>query len=368
MTIDSGSVDRIPVGVLGATGMVGQRIVSLLASHPWFEIVIVAASPSSAGKTYGEAMMDRWSLSTEIPRSIAPLVVKRVEEDAAAICTKVKLVFCAVDMSKEQVCALECLYAELGVGVVSNNSAHRMSPDVPVLIPEVNPEHTQIIENQRRQRGWKSGFIAVKPNCSIQSYVPVLAALADLKITDVEVTTLQAVSGAGKKLSEWPEMEDNVIPFISGEEEKSEREPLKIFGHITDQGIELASSPTISATCIRVPVSDGHLVSLSFDVQKAVESSEIIKSIQTFVPRCASYSLPSVPPQFLVYLEDENRPQTKLDRDLGKGMTVSVGRLRQRAKKGWKCVALSHNTLRGAAGGAVLMAELLHAQGYIHTN
>lgn len=356
---------KFRVGVLGATGMVGQRFVSLLANHPWFQVVVVAASPSSAGKTYVEAVTGRWHMSTDIPDSVAGLVVRSVVDDLASIAAEVDLVFSALDMDKEAIKKVEFDYAAAGVAVVSNNSAHRWTEDVPMIMPEINPGHSALIDLQRKNHGWTTGLVAVKPNCSIQSYVSVMTALKSFKPLDLGVTSLQAISGAGKTFETWPEMVDNVIPYIGGEEEKSEKEPMKIWGTVGEDGLRLADAPAINATCIRVPVSDGHMASVwsSFDVMPTKE--QFIDAVTHYRNPLAELGLPSAPAQLMQYLEEDDRPQTRLDRDYENGMGISVGRLRQVGEKEWQFVALSHNTLRGAAGGAVLMAELLVKQGYI---
>jgi aspartate-semialdehyde dehydrogenase len=355
---------KLKVGILGGTGMVGQRFATLLANHPWFEVAVVAASERSAGKTYAEALQNRWSQAGPIPDPIGKLVVKNVQE-IEAIGQAVDFVFCAVDMSKEEIRELEERYAKAEIPVVSNNSAHRFTPDVPMLIPEVNPEHLGIIAKQRARLGTKTGFIAVKPNCSIQSYVPPLHILKEFQPLKVTVSTFQAISGAGKTFKEWPEMLDNVIPFIKGEEEKSEQEPLKIWGRIEGDAIVNAAEPVIGAQCIRVPVSDGHLATVSVSFARKPERSEILKLWAEFQGRPQQLNLPSAPRQFVKYFEEENRPQTKLDRDFENGMGITVGRLREDPLFDYRFVALSHNTLRGAAGGGVLTAELLVAEGYI---
>lgn len=356
--------EKLKVGVLGATGMVGQRFVSLLAQHPWFDLTLVAASPSSAGKPYGDGVKGRWSLERPVPARIAALVV----EDAArveAIAEQVDFVFCAVDMPKDETARLEEAYARAETPVVSNNSAHRSTVDVPMMVPEVNPEHVGVIEAQRKRLGVKRGFITVKPNCSIQSYVPALHPLWRFGLERVAVCTYQAVSGAGKTLASWPEMNDNVIPFIKGEEEKSEQEPLKIWGRVAGSRIELSQEPVISSQCIRVPVSDGHLAAVFAQFQRKPPRDEVIALWRSFEGKPQTLGLPSAPRPFLTYFEDDNRPQTHLDRDLGGGMGVSIGRLRPDAIFDYRFVCLSHNTLRGAAGGAVLTAELLAAEGWL---
>lgn len=358
-------MSKIPVGILGATGMVGQRFVELLADHPWFEIKVLAASPRSRGKTYGEAVGEKWVSSKQIPNSVSPMKVFAVEDDIDYICENVRLVFSAMDLEKEQVKKIEEDYAKRGVMVVSNNSAHRWTPDVPMIIPEVNPEHLELINFQRKNRGIKTGGIVVKSNCSIQSYVPVLQAWSEFVPTEVIVTTNQAISGAGKTFESWPEMLDNVIPYIGGEEEKSELEPLKIWGKIKNGKIENAKLPVISATCIRVSVADGHMASVSVRFKNKPTKEQLIAAIKNYKNPVADLDLPSSPKDFLKYFEEEDRPQTRMDRNLGNGMTISVGRIREDKILDYKFVALSHNTLRGAAGGAVLAAELLKARGYI---
>lgn len=357
--------NKIAVGIIGATGTVGQRFIRLLSHHPWFEVTCVAASPKSAQKSYGEAVAGRWIEEIDIPQSIKKLTVYDVSADMETIAQKVQLLFSAVSMDKEEVRRLEEKYAEKDIPIVSCNSAHRWTADVPMIIPEINPHHLKIIANQRKNRNWEKGLITVKPNCSIQSYVPVLHALKTFQIEKVLVSTYQAVSGAGKTLTTWPEMDDNVIPNISGEEKKSEDEPLKIWGEIKDGKIINSKTPVISSTCVRVPVSDGHLVSACVKFKKNPSYEEIINAITTFKNPLKELNLPSSPEKFLYYFTDDFRPQTKLDRDLDKGMAISVGRLREDPILDWKFVALSHNTIRGAAGGAVLIAELLHKKNYI---
>jgi aspartate-semialdehyde dehydrogenase len=355
---------KLNVGVLGATGMVGQRYVTLLAQHPWFEVAVVAASPQSAGKRYAEAVTGRWALKAPVPERIGELRVEDASQ-VLEIAQRVDFVFCAVDMPKAQTAKLEEDYARAEVPVVSNNSAHRGGPDVPMMIPEVNPEHAGIIEAQRRRLGTRRGFIAAKPNCSLQSYVPALHPLLTFRPRRVNVCTYQALSGAGKTFETWPEMVDNVIPFIAGEEEKSEREPLKIWGKISDGKILPATEPVISAQCIRVPVSDGHLAAVSVSFERKPEREEILHLWRSFEGKPQRLGLPSAPRPFLTYFEDESRPQTRLDRDLGGGMGVAVGRLRPDALFDYRFVALSHNTVRGAAGGSVLTAELLAEEGWL---
>ena len=355
---------RFRVGVLGATGMVGQRFVSLLADHPWFEVSAVAASARSAGQTYEAAVGDRWALSTPMPARVAKLTVGDASH-VDAIAPGVDFVFCAVDMTKEETRALEDAYARHEAPVISNNSAHRATPDVPVLVPEVNPEHAAVIPAQRKRLGTRRGFVTAKPNCSIQSYVPVLHPLLDLGLNRIVVATYQAISGAGKTFATWPEMVDNVVPFIKGEEEKSELEPLKLWGRVTSEGIVPAAGPVISAHCIRVPVSDGHLAAVSMGLTRSAPKEEILARWREFEGRPQKLGLPSAPRPVLTYFEDDARPQTRLDRDLGKGMGIGVGRLRADPIFDYRFVALSHNTVRGAAGGAILTAELLVADGYI---
>lgn len=355
---------KIPVGILGATGMVGQRFVTLLASHPWFEIAIVAASERSAGKTYAEAVAGRWAMPVEIPVAVRGLTVLAVERDMEKICSDIALVFSALDLTKEEIRKIEDAYAARGLAVVSNNSAHRSTEDVPMVMPEVNPHHLEMITVQRKRRGWATGCIAVKPNCSLQCYVPLLLAWKHWEPEAMVVATYQALSGAGKTLASWPEMADNVIPFISGEEEKSEQEPLKILGDIKDGAFVLAKKPIITASCIRVPISDGHLAAVHLKLGKPAEKEELIAALRACNP-LRGLHLPSAPDPFITYFEEENRPQTRLDRDLAGGMGIAVGRLREDPLLGWRCAALSHNTIRGAAGGAILVAELMKTRGYV---
>ena len=355
---------KLRVGVLGATGMVGQRFLSLLENHPWYEVVVVAASPKSAGKTYEEAVGGRWKMTTPMPESIKKLVVMNVN-DVEEVAKLVDFVFSAVDMSKEEILAIEEAYAKTETPVVSNNSAHRWTKDVPMIIPELNPEHAQIIESQKKRLGTKRGFIAVKPNCSIQSYAPVLFAWKEYEPFEVIATTYQAISGAGKTFKDWPEMVENIIPYISGEEEKSEKEPLRIFGQIVGDEIVPASEPKISCQCIRVPVLNGHTAAVFIKFKKKVSKEELIKKLAEFKGLPQELNLPSAPKQFIKYFEEDNRPQVKLDVDYENGMGVCIGRLREDSIYDFKFVGLSHNTLRGAAGGAVLCAELLTAKEYI---
>lgn len=353
------------VAVIGATGMVGQRFVSLLQNHPWFQVTTLAASSHSAGKTYEQAVGSRWMMSTPILEQVRSIVVKDAVADAEEIARSVDFAFCAVDMKKEEIRALEERYAKLECPIMSNNSAHRFTPDVPMMIPEINDDHAEIIAAQRKRLGTKRGFIAVKSNCSLQSYVPALHPLRSFGITKVLACTYQAISGAGKNFETWPEMVDNVIPFIGGEEEKSEREPLKIWGTLTDTEIVPATAPSITTQCIRVPVTDGHLAAVFVSFEKKPTIEEIKNAWQSYAGYPQQHQLPSAPAQFLTYFEEENRPQTKLDRDLEKGMGVSIGRLREDSQYDYKFVCLSHNTVRGAAGGAVLMAETLASKGYL---
>ena len=359
---------RYNVGIIGATGMVGQRFVLLLAEHPWFNVKVVAASPRSAGKSYKDAVGEKWAFDCEIPENIASLTVKNATQDIAQIASEVDFVFCAVDMKKDEIKALEEAYAKAECPVISNNSAHRMTDDVPMVIPEINADHIKVIEAQRKRLGTKRGFIAVKSNCSLQSYVPAIYPL-DKKfgVKEVLVCTYQAISGAGKTFKTWPEMLDNVIPFICGEEEKSETEPLKIWGTVENGRIVNASSPAFTAQCIRVPVSDGHMgaVFMRFEDGKKPGKEEILDCWKNYSGRAQELSLPSAPKQFLHYFSEDNLPQTKLQRNLEGGMAISIGRLREDSQYDYKFVCLSHNTLRGAAGGGVLLAELLCAEGYI---
>ncbi len=352
------------VGVIGATGMVGQRFISLLENHPWFTVKVLAASPRSAGKKYTDAVGGRWAIPTPMPVYAKDMIVLDAVGDFDKIVSMVDFVFCAVDMKKDEIKALEERYARAECPVISNNNANRNLPDVPMIIPEINPEHALVIEFQRKRLGTKRGFIAVKSNCSIQSYVPALHPLRKFGIKRVLACTYQAISGAGKTFDRWPEMIDNVIPFIGGEEEKSEREPLKIWGEIKGDGIVNATVPNITTQCIRVPVSDGHLAAVFVDFEHKPTKEEIISCWQNFSAEPQALSLPLAPKQFIHYFEEENRPQTALDRDLEKGMAVTVGRLREDSQYDYKFVSLSHNTLRGAAGGGVLMAEYLAAKGY----
>lgn len=356
---------KYKVGVIGATGMVGQRFITLICAHPWFELSALAASGHSAGKTYGEAVAGRWKLDESMPETVCDMVVMDAQADAEKIASLVDFVFSAVDMKKEEIKALEERYAKLECPVVSNNSAHRWTPDVPMVIPEINPEHLSVIPFQRQRLGTKRGFIAVKSNCSIQSYAPALSPLRKFGMKRILACTYQAISGAGKNFETWPEMIDNLIPYISGEEEKSEQEPLKVWGRVDNGIIVNAAAPSITAQCLRVPVTNGHTaaVFVSFDQKPSIEEIKKIWADFKGVPQ--ELSLPSAPKQVFHYFEEPDRPQAKLDRNLEGGMVVSIGRLRPDTQYDYKFVCLSHNTLRGAAGGAVLLAELLCARGYI---
>lgn len=355
---------KLRVGVVGGTGMVGQRFLTLLDNHPYFEVVAIAASARSAGKTYEEAVGDRWKLKTPMPEAVKQIVVTDAS-DIKASTEKVDFVFCAVDMKKDEIKALEEAYAKAEIPVVSNNSAHRWTPDVPMVVPEINDAHLEVIEAQKKRLGTKKGFIAVKPNCSIQSYVPMLSALLKYEPTDVVVTTYQAISGAGKTFKEWPEMIDNVIPYIGGEEEKSEQEPLRIWGKVENGEIVKANAPHITTQCIRVPVTDGHLAAVFVSFKNKPSKEEILKAWKEYKGVPQELELPSAPKQFITYFEEDNRPQTGIDRDIEKGMGITAGRLREDHLYDYKFIGLSHNTLRGAAGGAVLIAELLAKKGYL---
>lgn len=355
------------VGIIGATGMVGQRFMTILDNHPWFNVTVLAASPRSAGKRYEEAVGSKWCMDVEIPEKMKDIIVKNATDDIEEIASAVDFVFCAVDMKKDEIKALEEAYAKAECPVVSNNSAHRHTPDVPMILPELNDSHAEIIPAQRKRLGTKRGFIAVKPNCSLQGYVPALFPLdkAGFKVKDVLVCTYQAISGAGKTFDTWPEMIDNVIPFIGGEEEKSEKEPLKIWGKIKGDVIVDSERPNFTAQCLRVPVSNGHMAAAFVRFENKPTKEEILNIWKSYKGKAQELDLPSAPKQFLNYFEEDNYPQTKLHRDLEGGMAISIGRLREDTQYDYKFVALSHNTLRGAAGGAVLMAELLAAEGYL---
>lgn len=355
---------KLRVGVLGATGMVGQRFISLLENHPWYEVVTVAASPRSAGRTYEEAVGDRWKMTTPMPEAVKQLVVMNVNE-VENVAAGVDFVFSAVDMTKDEIKAIEEAYAKTETPVVSNNSAHRWTPDVPMVVPEINPEHFDVIPFQRKRLGTDRGFIAVKPNCSIQSYAPALTAWKEFEPYEVVATTYQAISGAGKTFKEWPEMEGNIIPYIGGEEEKSEQEPLRLWGRVEDGVIVKAESPVITCQCIRVPVLNGHTAAAFVKFRKKVTKEQLIEKLVAFKGLPQELALPSAPKQFIQYLEEDNRPQVTADVDFENGMGISIGRLREDKVYDYKFVGLSHNTVRGAAGGAVLCAELLTAKGYI---
>ena len=355
---------KLRVGILGATGMVGQRFISLLENHPWFEVVTLAASPRSAGKTYEEAVGGRWKMDTPMPEAVKKLVVMNVN-DVEHVASTVDFVFSAVDMSKDEIKAIEEAYAKTETPVVSNNSAHRWTPDVPMVVPEINPEHFDVIEFQKKRLGTRRGFIAVKPNCSIQSYAPVLTAWKEFEPYEVVATTYQAISGAGKTFKDWPEMEGNIIPFIGGEEEKSEQEPLRIWGKIENGVIVKATEPKITCQCIRVPVLNGHTAAVFVKFRKKPTKEQLIEKLENFKGLPQELNLPSAPKQFIRYMTEDNRPQVTLDVNYENGMGINVGRLREDTIYDWKFVGLSHNTVRGAAGGAVLCAETLVAKKYI---
>ena len=355
---------KLRVGILGATGMVGQRFTSLLENHPWFEVVTLAASPRSAGKTYEEAVGGRWKMDTPMPEAVKKLVVMNVN-DVEHVASTVDFVFSAVDMSKDEIKAIEEAYAKTETPVVSNNSAHRWTPDVPMVVPEINPEHFDVIEFQKKRLGTKRGFIAVKPNCSIQSYAPVLTAWKEFEPYEVVATTYQAISGAGKTFKDWPEMEGNIIPFIGGEEEKSEQEPLRIWGKIENGVIVKATEPKITCQCIRVPVLNGHTAAVFVKFRKKPTKEQLIEKLENFKGLPQELNLPSAPKQFIRYMTEDNRPQVTLDVNYENGMGINVGRLREDSIYDWKFVGLSHNTVRGAAGGAVLCAETLVAKKFI---
>ncbi|MBQ9444041.1 MAG: aspartate-semialdehyde dehydrogenase [Lachnospiraceae bacterium] len=359
-------MERLKVAVLGATGMVGQRFISLLEDHPWFEVTTLAASPRSAGKTYEEAVGGRWKLETPMPERVKSMTVLDVS-DVARVASEVDFCFSAVDMTKDEIRKIEEEYAKNETPVVSNNSAHRWTEDVPMIIPELNPGHTRIIEYQRKRLNTTNGFIAVKPNCSIQAYAPAVHIWKEFGPKRLAVSTYQAISGAGKTFKDWPEMEGNVIPYIGGEEEKSEKEPLKIYGHIDEEKgvIVPAEGPEITAQCIRIPVLNGHTASVFIDFEKDPSKEELISALTSYVGEPQKLDLPSAPKQFIQYLEDDNRPQVTLDVDFERGFGISIGRLRKDTVFDYKFVGLAHNTIRGAAGGAVLCAELLTAQKYI---
>ena len=357
-------MEKLRVGVLGGTGMVGQRFIQILENHPWFEVAEIAASPRSAGHTYGEAVDGRWKLDGEVPENVKNIVIRDIN-DVKTVADNVDFVLSAVNMSKDEIKKIEEEYAKTETPVVSNNSAHRWTPDVPMIIPEINPEHTAVIEYQKKRLGTQRGFIAVKPNCSIQSYTPALAAWKEYEPYEVVATTYQAISGAGKTFKDWPEMNGNVIPFISGEEEKSEREPLRIFGHIENGQIVPAESPLITCQCIRIPVLYGHTAAAFVRFKQDPTKEELIDRLVNYTSKASELGLPHAPKQFIQYLTDDDRPQVKKDVDYEGGMGVSIGRLREDSIFDWKFVGLAHNTLRGAAGGALESAEMLKALGYI---
>ena len=355
---------KLRVGILGATGMVGQRFISLLENHPWFEVVTVAASARSAGKTYEEAVGGRWKMTTPMPEAVKKLVVMNVNE-VEKVASTVDFVFSAVDMTKDEIRAIEEEYAKTETPVVSNNSAHRWTPDVPMVVPEINPEHFAVIEDQKKRLGTKKGFIAVKPNCSIQSYTPALAAWKEFEPYEVVATTYQAISGAGKTFKDWPEMVENIIPYIGGEEEKSEKEPLRVLGKVADGVIKPADEPKITCQCIRVPVLNGHTAAVFVKFRKKPTKEQLIEKLENFKGLPQELNLPSAPKQFIRYMTEDNRPQVTLDVNYENGMGINVGRLREDSIYDWKFVGLSHNTVRGAAGGAVLCAETLVAKKFI---
>ncbi|MCU6696872.1 aspartate-semialdehyde dehydrogenase [Laedolimicola ammoniilytica] len=355
---------KLKVGILGGTGMVGQRFISLLENHPWFEVVTIAASERSAGKRYEDAVGGRWKMDTPMPEAVKDIIVMNVNE-VEKVAAGVDFVFSAVDMTKDEIRAIEEAYAKTETPVVSNNSAHRWTPDVPMIIPEINADHVQIIAKQKERLGTRRGFIAVKPNCSIQSYTPALKAWEEFEPYEVVATTYQAISGAGKTFKDWPEMVENIIPYIGGEEEKSEKEPLRVLGKYEDGEIKLAKEPVITCQCIRVPVLNGHTAAVFVKFRKKPTKEQLIEKLESFRGAPQELELPSAPKQFIRYMTEDNRPQVKLDVDYERGMGVSIGRIREDSVYDWKFVGLSHNTVRGAAGGAVLCAELLKAQGFI---
>lgn len=356
--------EKLKVGILGGTGMVGQRFIALLDNHPWFEVTTIAASERSAGRTYAEAVGNRWKMATPMPEAVKNMIVMNVNE-VEKVASEVDFVFSAVDMTKEEIKQIEDAYAKTETPVVSNNSAHRWTPDVPMIIPEINPEHSAVIDAQKKRLNTKKGFVAVKPNCSIQSYAPALYAWREFEPFEVIATTYQAISGAGKTFEEWPEMVGNIIPYIGGEEEKSEQEPLRILGSVENGVIVKATEPAISCQCIRVPVLNGHTAAIFIKFKKKPTKEQLIEKLVQFKGVPQELELPSAPKQFIQYLSDDNRPQIQLDVEYENGMGISIGRLREDRIYDFKFVGLSHNTVRGAAGGAVLCAELLKAQGYI---
>ncbi|MCH4172148.1 MAG: aspartate-semialdehyde dehydrogenase [Lactobacillus sp.] len=358
--------EKLKVGIIGATGMVGQRYISLLENHPWFEVTTVAASPHSAGKTYEEAVNGRWRMDTPIPEAVKNLTILDVN-DIDKVASQVDFVFSAVNMSKDAIKKIETEYAQTETPVVSNNSAHRWTPDVPMVVPEINPDHTDIIKYQRERLGTKRGFIAVKPNCSIQSYTPALSAWQQFEPYEVVATTYQAISGAGKTFEDWPEMKGNIIPYISGEEEKSEKEPLRIWGKIDPEkkAIVPATTPVITTQCVRVPILYGHTAAAFVKFRQNPTKQELIDALTSYHGIPQEQNLPSAPKQFIQYMTEDDRPQVQLDVNFENGMGISIGRLREDTVYDWKFIGLSHNTARGAAGGAILLAELLKAQDYI---
>ena len=356
--------EKLKVGILGGTGMVGQRFISLLENHPWFEVAAIAASPRSAGKTYEEAVGGRWKMDTPMPEAVKNLIVLNVN-DVEHVASQVDFVFSAVDMTKDEIKKIEEAYAKTETPVVSNNSAHRWTPDVPMMVPEINPEHAAVIESQKKRLGTKRGFVAVKPNCSIQSYAPVLTAWKEFEPYEVVATTYQAISGAGKTFADWPEMVGNIIPYIGGEEEKSEKEPLRIWGKVEDGVIKPATEPVITCQCIRVPVLNGHTAAVFVKFRKKPTKEQLIEKLENFKGLPQELNLPSAPKQFIRYMTEDNRPQVTLDVNYENGMGINVGRLREDTIYDWKFVGLSHNTVRGAAGGAVLCAETLVAKKFI---
>lgn len=355
---------KLRVGILGATGMVGQRFISLLENHPWYEVTALAASPRSAGKTYEEAVGGRWKMTTPMPEKVKSMIVMNVNE-VEKVAADVDFVFSAVDMTKEEIRNIEDAYAKTETPVVSNNSAHRWTPDVPMMIPEVNPEHVEVIEAQKKRLGTTRGFVAVKPNCSIQAYAPALTAWKEFEPVEVVATTYQAISGAGKTFKDWPEMVENIIPYIGGEEEKSEQEPLRLWGKVVDGQIEKATLPVITTQCVRVPVLNGHTAAVFVKFNKKPTKEELIDRLVNFSGEPQALNLPSAPKQFIQYMEEDDRPQVKADVDYENGMGVSIGRLREDTVYDYKFIGLAHNTVRGAAGGAILCAELLTAKGFI---
>ena len=355
---------KLRVGILGATGMVGQRFISLLENHPWYEVTALAASPRSAGKTYEEAVGGRWKMTTPMPEKVKSMIVMNVNE-VEKVAADVDFVFSAVDMTKEEIRNIEDAYAKTETPVVSNNSAHRWTPDVPMMIPEVNPEHVEVIEAQKKRLGTSRGFVAVKPNCSIQAYAPALTAWKEFEPVEVVATTYQAISGAGKRFKDWPEMVENIIPYIGGEEEKSEQEPLRLWGRVVDGQIEKATLPVITTQCVRVPVLNGHTAAVFVKFNKKPTKEELIDRLVNFSGEPQALNLPSAPKQFIQYMEEDDRPQVKADVDYENGMGVSIGRLREDTVYDYKFIGLAHNTVRGAAGGAILCAELLTAKGFI---